>query len=300
MKNVFGLVSLILIFMTACFYKQNIQFASDIVLSKIDDSTVTIAVYYYMGEEEFKKRLYKFEELNLRKKKSLYKLQTVVQIEAEKKEDLKVLAYIGSGTLLRDNHILSVKHLFNRTDNTVRRKIWIFHARGGVFEADLVAMSEGKEFCDDYAIIKVKEDLGYKGIRIVQAENAKRGDKVIVIGSPGKIAFFTRFTYLTTFKNFLRRNDEGNLALSYYDEFPYWCIYPGGPGDSGGSIRNIYGNLISILYCGIELYSEEYIFANPTKMLWDFLKKNNLEWLGQRDFSVSSFEKIEEEIVLQK
>jgi len=285
-KKYLGVLGLISIFITSCFYRINTQFASNIVLNKINENTVTIAVYYYMGEEEFRKRMSSFKGVEVTKKNGdFYNLQIVIPIKRDN-EDLKILAYIGSGTLLRDNHIISVKHLFDQTENIIKRKIWVFHASNEpvLTEADLVVMSIGNEFCDDYAVIKTKEDLNCKGVRIVKANSTKRGDKVIFVGSPGGVAFFVRFGYATTFKNFLKKNEAGNLVLSRYNSFPYWCIYPGGPGDSGGSIRDIYGNLISILYCGIELYSEEYIFANSTKMLWDFLKENDLEWLGQRDF----------------
>ena len=57
------------------------------------------------------------------------------------------------------------------------------------------------------------------------------------------------------------------------------CVFPGGPGDSGGSICNTRGELTGIMYCGLTNYSEEYIFANPLSMLREFLTKNDLGFL---------------------
>jgi len=307
-RKLLGIFVLVLFFVS-CGYKLDIQFTSNTVLKKIDENTMTIAVYYYMGNDEFRKRLNELSNIDSIKmrgsvKNKPYALQVVTPVLEDNDKDVKVLAYIGSGTLLKENYIISVKHLFDKTENVSDMKIWVFNAKHITpIEAELIAISEGKEFCDDYAVIKLKEDLGYDGARIISPSRVKRGDKVIFVGSPGGVAFLTRFGYLTTFKYFLKKNNDNNLALAFYDDFYYWCVYPGGPGDSGGSIRDMDGNLISVIYCGVTLYDEEYLFANPTEMLWCFLEKHNLEWIGKRDFPEETEEtKIDsnKDIVLQK
>jgi S1-C subfamily serine protease len=145
--------------------------------------------------------------------------------------------------------------------------------------ADLVAISDGKDDADDYAVIKTKEDMGLRGLSIAKKEPL-RGEKVMFGCSVGGSAFFLRFGWMTKYHKFFVRGSDGQLHLTQWNEFAYNCTYPSGPGDSGSGIFNIKGQLVGIMYCGINVYEEMYCFANPVSMLHEFLEAHKLGWLA--------------------
>jgi hypothetical protein len=214
-----------------------------------------------------------------RMNKSSVSHRVSIKAEDDKQRPIKCIAYIGSGTIVKKNHIVTVKHLFGHGQNTYKRDIWVL--KEGVdhpMPAELVAISKGKDSTDDYAVIKVAENMGMRGIRISKSE-PKRGEKVMFGCSVGGSAFFLRFGWLAQYKWYFAKDSLGNLHLKKWNEFHYNTLYPSGPGDSGAGIFNIYGQLVGIMYCGINVYEEMYCFANPISMLHDFLNNHGLEWL---------------------
>lgn len=261
----------LVVFMWGCAGVQfQAEFAPQSVIEAIDQHTVAIAVYYAMTLDEYTRR----------QNNKLFRGQLVMPLISNGK--IVYVAYIGAGTIVKDNYIITVKHLFDHAENTLGQATYVFkRSLNHYVEADVVAISEGKEFNDDYAVIRLREDLGMPGLKIAKADSLKMGDKVIYSGSVGGMAWFTRFGRVTQFSHFFRRDESGKLHLSFYEKFPYWCVYPSGPGDSGGSVTNIYGEIVTIMYCGVNVYEEQYVFGNPTALLWDFLNKHDLGWLGQ-------------------
>jgi len=263
------------------------EFADRAIIQKIEQHEVAIAVYYYMDEQEYTKRMQN-REPSMPKLPTLRRSEIAIPLglkTSQKGGTYYTICYIGSGILLKDNHILTVRHLFAHAVNTLGAKIYVFkRGLNHVMEADIVAISEGVEFTDDYAVIKLKEDLGFPGLKIAKKDTKnepKKGDNIIFGGSVGGVAFFTRYGHLTDFHWFLRKDENDQLHLSTWTDFPFLCVYPGGPGDSGSSIINVRGEIVSLVYIGIENYSEEYLFGNPTSMIWDFLAKHNLQYLGE-------------------
>jgi S1-C subfamily serine protease len=257
------------------------------VVDMVQKHSVSIAVYYTMSETEYNKRMAApaTRKWNVTEGNYFWR-QLIVPVKSASPQGIttpvKCIAYIGSGTILRGNHVLSVQHLFAHEENTLSMVIWVFHeSLDHPIQADVVAESGTKTDFFDYAIIKLKENLGLPGLKVAAPDSAKVGDQVIFTGSPGGIGYFTRFMQLTKFEWFLQTNEEGILTIRRYEEFPFWCVFPGGPGDSGGSIKNLKGEIISVLYCGIEIYAENYIFGNPTQKIWSFLQSVGLEALGK-------------------
>ena len=277
MRKIIWLI--LLIFFTGCAsvnYFYNPYFAPEEIITKAERHNVSIVVYYFMSPEEYNRRMQQMVRNVLR-----------TPINSDKKWlglPTKIIAYLGAGTILKDNYIISVKHLFNRDENTYDKKIWIVREGMKEFvETELIAVSESnldKEFQNDYAVIKAKKDLGVEGIKISKTE-IKKGEKVIFTGSLNGSSFFTRFGYATTFKWFYRKDENGKLHLSHWVGYKFITVYPGGAGDSGGGIIDINGNLVGIMYCGVNMNDENYVFSNPISMLWDFLKKHHLEDIGQ-------------------
>lgn len=293
-----GLLFLITFIFSGCaVYRYSPNFAPQSVINNIEAHRVSIAVYYEMTEDEYLNRMKPdkcywwsmsiFNRSLEKNKIYLHYLNDAPILMSRNQENSSVMvAYLGAGAIIKDNHVLSVNHLFDveHQVNTLAMYIWVL--KEGVdhpIKAHLVARSENeisKVFYDDYAVIKMEEDLGLPGLKI-STQDLKDGDKVIFTGSPGGLAFFTRFGFITRLQNYFKKDDQGVLHLSFWENFPYWTVYPGGPGDSGGFVANMKGEIATVMYCGLTVYSEDYIFGNPISLLWDFLKKHNLEYLGK-------------------
>jgi len=279
---------------TSCTGKGNVtinpqSFAPADVIETVKRHTCSIAVYYYIGEQEYQKRLREQNapvvwnnfgpiQIPIVYRPSLM-FPTVQQDQDGQPK--YAIAYIGSGTLLKRGYIISVRHLFVHDDPAYTgQAIYVFF--DGVdeaIEADIVAISEGKEFSDDYAVIKLRRELALPGIKIAKNPDVQSGDKIIASGTPGGLRI-TRYTNVTRVKWFFYRGEDNRLHFGKWNAFYYLCICGGGPGDSGGSIINTEGEYIATLYCGVSVYGQ-YVFANPNVMLWTFLEKKNLSWIAR-------------------
>jgi S1-C subfamily serine protease len=203
--------------------------------------------------------------------------------ETEDGKPIKALAYIGSGTILKDNHVLTVRHLFDHNINTYSRKIWVFQQQADhPIEADLIAITENKtdqDYWNDYAVIRLREDLGLPGIPISTKE-VKLGEKVMFGCSVGGTAYFMRFGFASNWKWFFRKDAEGRLHLSKWVDYHFLTVHPSGPGDSGSGVFNIKGELVGVAYVGVNIYEQMYCFSNPVERVWEFLEKYHLAYLG--------------------
>lgn len=194
-----------------------------------------------------------------------------------------LVAIIGAATLLKDNYAITVAHLFQLNDDQGQPlklfKSWVLQRNTDhPIEVNVVAktnLSSDNDFYNDYAVVKLREDLGLRGLSISE-ESAAQGDPVFFAGSINGVAFFARFGFVTEFHKFFRRDDQGQLHLSQWTDFPFVCVYPGGGGDSGGGVFNTKGKLVGVMYCGVEIASVEYIFTNPLTLLKEFLTNNKL------------------------
>jgi hypothetical protein len=251
-----------------------VQFADPDVVQKIDDHTLAVATIYAMSEEEWTKRI--------QNRPRWQQIIPMLGVGFVQQKPARFLAYIGSATVLKDNYAITVSHLFDHEPETYGYKIWAF--KRGIdhpIECELVCRGDiSKNAVNDYAVICPKENLGVPGLKIATVE-PRMGDRVIWSGSVGGLAFFTRFGHITKLGQYLNVPADGRLHLSYFEEFDFWVVYPSGPGDSGGSVKNCRGEIIGILYVGINVYEEQYVFSNPLDFLWAFLGENNLTELGK-------------------
>jgi len=295
-------LGILMIFLAGCsVYRYSPNFAPQNVIQKVKAHRVAIAAYYEMSEDEYLQRLKQKHYLDMSlfvkedgqspdkaiKAFPYYLGDNPILIKKDEQTQNVVVAYLGAGIILKDNYILTVNHLFDREhqNNTTAMHIWVLQE--GIdhpIQASLVVRTQcevSQIFSDDYAIIRMEENLGLPGLKIAKPNKLKDGDKVIFTGSTGGLAFFSRFSSITKLQHFFQKDTEGRLHLSFWEDFPFWTVYPGGPGDSGGPVVNFKGEIVTVMYCGITVYSEDYIFGNPTQMIWDFLKKYNLEYLGK-------------------
>lgn len=250
------------------------DFAPDKVIESIDNHSVAIAVYYIMGEEEFNRRYDRHDT-------PTSELCQVIFIDTPNQQGLKQVAYIGAGTVLKDNHIITVAHLINHDENTLGTHIYIFKkGYEWYYEADVIAKCYMQESTyDDYAVLKVRKDMHLPGVKISPTP-PQIGDKVIYVGSPRGLAFCRRFGYLSSQKYRLYKADDGNLHIGYWERFEYYMVTGGSPGDSGGGIFNKKGELIGIMYYGVNI-GHTPVFSNPLKYLWRFLDVVQLRHLGR-------------------
>lgn len=239
--------------------------------------------YHQIPKEEYLSTIDKIKRAN-----NYRDLRNIpIFIKRDEKTRIITVSYLGAGAIIEDNNILTVNHLFDEEGQYNYMYIWVF--KEGIdhpIKAELVARTKCELITRevhfyDYAVVHMEEDLGLPGLKIAKPGTLKMGDKVIFTGSTGGFAFFTRFGYVTKLKDYFQRDIEGKLELSPFEKFPFWTVYPGGPGDSGGFVVNIKGEIVTVMYCGVTNYSEEYIFGNPTQIIWDFLKEYNLEHLAR-------------------
>lgn len=300
------LVVVLIAFLLSCACAVRLQrFAPERVVEKIDKHNFSIAVFYTMSPEEWKKRVQKkdLKEPGVIQKSELMvtygdseferwaKLTGVEEVQGilsdqqydEKGRPIKIVAYMGNGTCVKGDNVLTAAHLLKHGgDEVYSRNVWVFaEGLASAIEADVVAISDDRNVWDDYALVHLTRHLGLPGLKIAKPYSLKPGDAIIYTGSVGGLSFFTRYGFATTARWRLRRNWDGRLALKEYEKFDYWAVYPGGPGDSGGTIKNVKGEIVTILYCGIYTHNEQYIFGNPTRFLWRFLERHSLTWITE-------------------
>jgi len=273
---------LCLVLGVACSQSSRLYFAPESIIKTVDDHTVAIAVYYTMSEEEWQNRMANTISIHGEPMVDV----SVTQEIGDK--PIKCIAYIGSGKIISDptrkysNKVLTVDHLFNHGDNTYSMTPWVIKKGDDKFcGATVLARSEHLDFHDDYAVLAVRtQTWKMPGLKIASKE-IKKGERVILSGSVGGSAFFTRFCIATSFRYFFKRTEDGRLHLSFWNEFEFLpTLYPGGGGDSGSSVCNLKGEIVGVIYCGVELHAENYLFSNPLSVLKDFLKKSKLGHLG--------------------
>lgn len=183
---------------------------------------------------------------------------------------------IGSGTLFDRGYILTAGHVVNAAPESSRQIYVFFRDKEDFVKASVVAIVDEGPY--DYAILKLEADMKIDGIKIAKKE-AHEGDNVAWGGSPKRHAFFLRFGKLQAMTHYFMV-EHGALSLREFD-VPFWAIFPGESGDSGGGIFNSSGELISIIYLKHPINGQIWLLANPNSYLWKFLKDNNLEHLGE-------------------
>lgn len=255
-----GILALFLLYPSygTCGYGE--RFTDEKVIKRVEEHSVAITVIYWMDDETFKRKI---REETLAPK---------IPFQPPNYPK-RFIAYIGAGTVIKPgNLIVTVNHLFSHGGGTDGHIIIVWFKDETQIRADVIKYSKHKEFYDDYALLKLQKKTDLKGIKIAK-EQSEVGDKVIFVGTTGAFGFRMRFGYLEDWKYYFQKNTgNGRLQLAWWWDFTLMCVHPGGPGDSGGGIFNDKGELTGLMYCGTEVYAEEYIFSNPLHMLKEFLK----------------------------
>lgn len=263
-------------------------FAEKAVLDSVAAHTISIATIYSMGETEWQKRVRGYDVQPGEKwgKETIKPWQEIVPIKMQtvdaNGEPVRYLAYIGSGTIIKDNRAITVSHLFDHAENTTGYIIFAF--KDGLdhpVECELLVRGNiAANWLNDYAIIRLKEDLGLPGLKIAES-NPSDGEKVIFTGSVGGLAYFTRYGYLTRLQWYFNTGNDGRLHLTEFGTDMFWVCYPGGPGDSGGSVKNVRGEIVGIIAWGLTVHEENYCLINQVQYLWNFLRAAGMENLAR-------------------
>ena len=235
------------------------DFAKDKIINKVRKHSVGVIAHYYLTSDVYVKELKKIRDKGL-------KYPDIIITNPEKR-----ISYVGAGTILPDDHVVTVNHLFSRIDDVLGMKILI---QGDGWEvpirAIIVYRSKNEDFSDDYTILRMAHSPGLPGI-VVANKGFKIGDRYMAIGSSSGFAYVIRFGFIIPIQKFFRRNELNELKISKWEDFPYTTIYPGAQGDSGGGVFNKKGELVTVMYCGIPNPNVPYVFANPNILLQDFL-----------------------------
>lgn len=183
----------------------------------------------------------------------------------------------GAGATLKNNHIITAQHVVNE-DNALLVQVWVrFKNLDRWVKADVIAQGHSFPEYDDYAILKMEENLGLPGLKISK-KPLKLLQKVLFAGAPDGKAFFVRGGYVSMYRDYIEK-DGDFVSLASRADFESPTVYVAYPGDSGGIITNTKGEIQSIMY--FYRPGETYFHGNPVGEIWKFLKKNNLEWLGE-------------------
>ena len=282
----------LIIFLISCAstptYNSNGKLNNYSVIKSVDEHTVAVAAICEMSEEEYNRRLREGKKniLHINRSVKMYPLQLAIPLEKTGNPN-KFIAYLGAGKIISDGnkfsqHIILCSHVVSHDDGAYSMSIWVFKDNlDQAIPATIVAKTDMEPWTDDYAVIKTKEHFGLPGLKLAKSDEVKKFDKVIFSGSVGGLAFFSRMVNVTTFRNFFKRGADGKLHLSYWTDYNFWIVYPGGGGDSGGSVCTLDGKIFSIMAWGVIVYEEAYIMGNPTSKLLDFLHYHDLEYLGK-------------------
>lgn len=233
------------------------DFAKNKVIRKVKDHSVAVIVYYAMDAEVYRREIIKL-------KKDGARYPDVIIHKPE-----QYISYVGAGTILPDDHVITVNHLLDRISDAYGMHILI---QGDSWEhpikAIIVYCSKNKEFSDDYALLRMTKSPNLPGVK-VSDKGFNTGDKYIAVGSSGGFAYLMRFGFIIPIQKFFRRDEFDELKIGKWENFPYTTIYPGAPGDSGGGVFNKKGELVTMMYCGVP--DRPYVFCNPNEMLQKFL-----------------------------
>ncbi len=179
--------------------------------------------------------------------------------------------YIGAGAVISDNRILTVAHLFEHGRIVEINAVLPYSGLDHPVKCEVIKQTDrSDDFTNDYALLRMKEDVGLPGLKVA-SKDVLPGEKVIFAGTVGGMCI-TRFGFCTYFKYFFKV-DEGVLKLAFWHDDAFITVYPGGNGDSGGTICNTKGEIVGVMYCGIENHLESYIFSNPVHRLHKFLEE---------------------------
>jgi len=253
-------------------------------LALVESSSVAVLAYFKAPAGTAAKIVSRLKEAEAKKGGLRY-------FVAEQGEESAYICFIGSGTLLKDDHVLSVSHLFydNAPELTGQTPvIWVLvKGLAQPIGADVVAVSprvpESEIAVDDYAVLKLRTPLGRPGVRLA-SRPAPLGGPVLFCGNVKGTAFLLRRCYSTEVNQFFIRRADGKLHLTYLiDSEPLLTVFPAGPGDSGGGIFNARGELVGVMYCGLSIADTMYVFSNPITKAREFLEKFGLGALAGGD-----------------
>lgn len=166
----------------------------------------------------------------------------------------------GSGVIISDDgYILTNNHVIDGAE-----RISVRLRNGEEYDAELV----GKDSKTDVAIIKI-EAKNLKAATIGESSKTKVGDFVLAIGNPlGELGGTVTYGYVSALEREIKI-DSSTMNLMQFDAAV-------NPGNSGGGLFNIYGELIGIVSAKSTGYDVEGLgFAIPindiSKVMSDIL-----------------------------
>lgn len=138
----------------------------------------------------------------------------------------------GSGVFVTpDGHILTCAHLFNHKEYKYDKLATIELYSGEIIAAEILAVGKGV----DLAILRAPAIKGNIFVQLADPRKLKVGQEIIAIGSPLGLDFTVTHGIISA----LYRDIEKNYNVTQHDVFM-------NPGNSGGPVLNLKGELIGI------------------------------------------------------
>jgi hypothetical protein len=251
-------------------------------IKTVESVSVTVLAYFTVSDSLAGKII---ERLVAGKPNRLNDL--TLYVKSQEKDGKSYVVYIGAGTLLPNDYVLTVSHLCYSDDEELGDAVpqmWVIYNGGDhPVKASVVAITKKgvTPVSPDYAVLKVEEKMGKPGATLA-AKQSQVGERVYFSGSVKGAAFFLRSCRSTTLQQFLTRDQNGALRLVFASDEPLLTVYPAGPGDSGGGIFNEAGELTGVMFAGMQISQEMYVFSLGLDSLHAFLKANKLEYLVEK------------------
>lgn len=252
------------------FFGSILGYSSDItrVSAQVSKYCVGIAAYFPYKPDTYNK----IREKYIRRR---WILDSAIVTQDEK----QYMVFFGAGTVIKFNYIVTVAHLFDEEYEKPEMSYVLMDGLDHAVKLKVLVVTDlNANYVDDYALVQPEEDLGLLGAKIGRA-NPKISETVVFQGCPGGVSFFRRIGFISDLNWMFGRNDNGVFVMSHFGPFPFQIVYPGAPGDSGGGIFNNKGELVGVMYLGLNVHSMTLVMSNPTQNLRDFLTKNGYEAL---------------------
>lgn len=174
----------------------------------------------------------------------------------QQKKSEPVQTGLGSGVIISaDGYIVTNNHVIENAD-----KIEVLFNDNSTFEARIIGTDEAS----DLALLKVETD-GLNPITFGDSEAVKIGEWVLAVGNPFGFNSTVTAGIVSAKARSLGQNHKGNLSIESFIQTDAAL----NPGNSGGALVNLKGELIGInsaIYSNTGSYSG-YSFSIPTTIV---------------------------------
>lgn len=172
---------------------------------------------------------------------------SVVKI-ALKNKNTKKVNYQGSGVVVFEEgnyaYVVTNYHVVSGLSNSLEIEIYFSNEKGVQTGKSEIATLMGTDSKEDVAILRINKSEKYKLAKLGDSSKVEEGDFVYTIGSPTDYFNVTTSGYIIS-NDILTKYDVKNTNVPV-DIYELTFSAPISPGNSGGALFNLKGELIGI------------------------------------------------------